>query len=90
MEELPDERLMELFSARGELQQELFAQARAVRREQGLDPVCMRGVIELSNICQKRCSYCAMACSNQTLDRYRLEPARIMEIAGQMPLNCAP
>lgn len=45
--------LRELLCAEGDLQQELFEQARNIRRDRGADKVLLRGVIEISNYCQK-------------------------------------
>ncbi|MEN9218787.1 MAG: radical SAM protein [Gloeomargarita sp. DG_2_bins_126] len=76
--------LAEWIDADGELQQELFAQARWVRQQYQMDQVRLRGVIEISNFCQKNCNYCAMRATNQNLDRYRLSAAEILEIAEQI------
>ncbi|MEN9273108.1 MAG: radical SAM protein, partial [Gloeomargarita sp. DG_1_5_bins_55] len=76
--------LPEWIDADGELQQELFAQARWVRQQYQMDQVRLRGVIEISNFCQKNCNYCAMRASNQNLDRYRLSAAEILGIAEQI------
>lgn len=76
--------LRELIDAEGKLQQELFAQARQMRQQHQMDQVHLRGVIEISNFCQKNCNYCAMRATNQNLDRYRLSAAEILEIAEQI------
>ena len=73
--------LINLLEARGELQQTLFALARQVRREQGVDAVTMRGVIEISNVCQKNCEYCAMRASNQELPRTRMSAETILALS---------
>jgi biotin synthase len=76
--------LIELLQARGELQQELFRRARLVRKHNNLDNVLVRGVIEISNFCQKNCDYCAMRAVNQNLDRYRMSATEILEIAAEI------
>jgi biotin synthase len=76
--------LIELLQARGELQQELFRRARLVRKNNGLDNVLVRGVIEISNFCQKNCDYCAMRATNQDLDRYRMSGEEILAIATEI------
>jgi biotin synthase len=76
--------LINLLEARGELQQTLFALARQIRREQGVDAVTMRGVIEISNVCQKNCEYCAMRASNQELPRTRMSAETILAIADKI------
>ncbi len=85
----PTERILgrplpELIDADGELQQELFAQARWVRQQHQMDQVHLRGVIEISNFCQKNCNYCAMRAANHNLERYRLSAAEILDIAAQI------
>jgi biotin synthase len=76
--------LVELLQVRGELQQELFRRARLVRKNNGLDNVLVRGVIEISNFCQKNCDYCAMRAVNQDLDRYRMSAEEILAIAAEI------
>jgi len=76
--------LIELLQAEGVLQEQLFRKAREVRQEAGLNNVLLRGVIEISNYCQKRCEYCAMNCTNNQLNRYRMEPDEIMSIVKEI------
>lgn len=76
--------LLPLLTAHGELQQELFRRAREVRRANHADAVVLRGVIEISNYCQKRCGYCAMRCVNKALQRYRMKPDDILAIAAEI------
>lgn len=63
------------------MQQELFRQARAVRHQYFGDEIKLRGVIEMSNICQKNCDYCAMRRSNSALKRFRLDVETIIAVA---------
>jgi biotin synthase len=70
-----------LLKAEGELQQELFEVARETRHAHGGDNVLLRGVIEISNYCQKNCCYCGMRPGNKALSRYRLSPDVILETA---------
>lgn len=70
-----------LLTAEGEMQEELFAWAREVRHENHCDQVTLRGVIEISNICQKNCDYCAMRATNRDLLRYALNAEEILSIA---------
>jgi biotin synthase len=62
-----DKQLLGLLTVMGDVQQELFEQARAVRHQYLGDEITLRGVIEISNICQKSCDYCAMRRSNSSL-----------------------
>lgn len=76
-----DQQLLCLLTSTGDLQQELFEQARATRHRHLGDEIKLRGVIEISNICQKNCDYCAMRRSNNSLKRFRLDVKTIMAIA---------
>lgn len=80
-ESLTDDDLLKLLTVEGETQQELFAWARDVRRENDCDDVLLRGVIEISNVCNKNCDYCAMRSSNKDLDRYSMTAEEILGIA---------
>lgn len=73
--------LLPLLTAEGELQQRLFERARQVRHAAGKDDVVLRGVIEISNACQKNCDYCAMRNTNKELGRYFLSSADILRLA---------
>jgi biotin synthase len=84
IEKLSPAELETLIRAEGDLQQELFRRARQVRREAGADKVLLRGVIEISNHCQKNCDYCAMRAANPKLERYRMAPEEILAIAEEI------
>lgn len=58
--EMSNQQLLSLLTSSGSEQQELFKQARAVRHQHLGDEIKLRGVIEMSNICQKNCDYCAV------------------------------
>lgn len=76
--------LMQLLTLEGDEQQQLFQQARDSRQQANADDVVLRGVIEISNFCQKNCDYCAMRAVNKNLDRYRLSAEEILAIAGEI------
>lgn len=76
--------LIDLLSATGDRQQALFAMAREVRRKHGCDAVKVRGVIEISNFCQKSCEYCALRPQNKKMTRYRMTVDDIIAIAEQV------
>ena len=82
--ELSKSSLMELMTAEGGRQQELFQMARTARHEHGLDQITLRGVIEISNHCQKSCDYCAMRCVNKGFNRYRMSSDEILAIATEI------
>lgn len=67
-----------LLNSTGNAQQELFEQARAARKEHCGDRVLLRGLVEISSYCQKRCGYCAMRAVNKNLGRYRLSAEEIL------------
>ncbi len=58
---------------------------RAVAARQRLygNHVFIRGLIEISNICQNDCYYCGIRASNTACDRYRLSNADILEAAAE-------
>jgi biotin synthase len=76
--------ILPLLTAEGDLQEELFEQARSVRREAGQDGVVLRGVIEISNYCQKGCDYCAMRTANKEIGRYTLSADDILLLARKI------
>src|SRR5262249_21966057 len=76
--------LSRLLTATGDVQQELFRRARAVRRDETGDEVVLRGVIEISSYCQKHCDYCSMRATNKKADRYRLTAEQILETVAEM------
>src|SRR3989344_3671354 len=76
--------ITQLLKARGNLQKELFKQARKVRQRYFGNKIFVRGVIEISNHCRKNCDYCAMRYSNKQLKRYRLTTKEIFSIAKQI------
>lgn len=76
--------ILHLLKATGDLQQELFKQAREIRAKHTNNKVALRGVIEISNFCQKSCNYCAIRAPNKEMQRYRMDPDEIVDIAGQI------
>jgi biotin synthase len=79
-QELTPEQATELFSDAFDPQRpQLFAHADAVRREHVGDDVYLRGLIEFSNFCACRCSYCGISALNPEIERYRMAEAEIME-----------
>jgi len=76
--------VLQWLQVRGDQQQDLFREARDVRSRHSGDGVLLRGVIEISNHCEKACNYCAMRCQNQSIDRYRMSLPEIVAIAEQI------
>ena len=73
--------LIGLLTSSGKEQEELFRQARNIRHQYLGDEITLRGVIEISNICQKSCDFCAMRCNNKSLKRFRLDTENIIKTA---------
>lgn len=59
----------------------LFSLADKVRKEYKGDEVHLRGLIEFSNICKCQCKYCGLRCENKNVERYRILPDDIIQIA---------
>jgi biotin synthase len=76
--------LKTLLQASGELQHHLWQKAVEVRRKYVGDDVLLRGVVEISNYCQKQCDFCAIRAKNKKLKRFRLEPNEIFTIMKQV------
>ncbi|MDR3112145.1 MAG: [FeFe] hydrogenase H-cluster radical SAM maturase HydE [Elusimicrobiota bacterium] len=43
--------------------------------------VHLRALIEFSNYCKRNCLYCGLRCENKKVQRYRIEPESIIELA---------
>jgi biotin synthase len=59
----------------------LYAQADAVRRENVGDAVHLRGLIEVSNHCVRRCGYCGLRAEHKALARYRMSFSEVLSAA---------
>lgn len=59
----------------------LYAEADRVRRETVGDGVHLRGLIEFSNHCARRCGYCGLSVEHQAVVRYRMTDDEILECA---------
>jgi biotin synthase len=47
------------------------------------DEVHLRGLIEFTNRCAQNCLYCGLRRDNRAIERYRLTPAQIVDLAGK-------
>ncbi|MDF2613379.1 MAG: Radical domain protein [Clostridia bacterium] len=65
----------------GSINEELFSAADRVRKKYIGDEVHLRGIIEFSNICKRDCLYCGLRGSNKKVERYRLLPDEIIDLA---------
>lgn len=66
--------------ADGVRQEELFARALAERERIFGQEVFVRGVVEVSNFCRQNCSYCGMRRDNRSLDRFRIEADKLIDL----------
>ena len=61
----------------------LWAQADRVRHDGVGDAVYLRGLVEFSNYCARRCAYCGLSADNRDVHRYRMTQAGILACAHQ-------
>ena len=75
--EISDSRILQLLSGKGP-DEELFAEADRIRRENYGDAVYLRGLIEITNYCSNNCYYCGIRRDNDNVVRYRLTKEQIL------------
>lgn len=63
--------------------EELWEAADAVRKECVGDAVHLRGLLEISNYCVRRCAYCGLAANNREIMRYRMNADEILACARE-------
>lgn len=63
------------------IDEELFSAADRVRKKYVGDEVHLRGIIEFSNTCKRNCLYCGLRAANKNVERYRLMPDEIIDLA---------
>lgn len=61
----------------------LWEQADKIRRENVGDEVHLRGLIEFSNYCVRRCGYCGLTADNREVQRYRMSAEEILACAHE-------
>lgn len=61
--------------------EELWEAADTVRRQHVGDEVHLRGLVEISNCCVRRCAYCGINAGNLGVTRYRMSGPEILECA---------
>lgn len=62
---------------------ELWQMADAQRRAQVGDAVHLRGLLEISNHCRRRCGYCGLHAANTAVTRYRMDHQEILACAHE-------
>lgn len=81
MADFSKDKLIEILSDETK-NQWLFSLADKVRKENVGDEIYLRGLIEFSNICKRRCKYCGLRCENKSIDRYRISKEDIIKYAN--------
>jgi biotin synthase len=61
----------------------LWARADATRKQHVGDEVHLRGLLEISNHCVRRCAYCGLAADNRDMERYRMKADEILSCAHE-------
>jgi biotin synthase len=62
---------------------ELWQQADEARAANVGEQVHLRGLIEISNYCARKCAYCGINTANQKIERYRMTEDEIMECVAK-------
>lgn len=75
------EEIIYLLSTNVEDRNKLYAKAAEVREKYLGQKVYFRGLIEMSNICQKNCNYCGIRVGNSNVKRYNLSDEEVLESA---------
>lgn len=73
--------LVPLLEAQGEDERRLLHTADEVRAKTMGGVVHLRGLIEFSNYCMRNCRYCGLRRDNHKIERYRLAPEELVEVA---------
>ncbi len=81
-----NENLLTLLLAEGDDGLYLLKKAGEVKLKTVGNKVYFRGLIELSNVCEKDCLYCGIRKSNSTVERYNLTDEEVLG-AAQFALN---
>lgn len=74
------EDLIRLFQANEYEQTLIFKKASEIKQQHVSNQVFIRGLIEISNVCQKDCFYCGIRKSNQKTKRYALSEKEIKNL----------
>ena len=61
----------------------LWDAADTIRKDTVGDAVHLRGLIEVSNHCVRRCTYCGLAANNKDMTRYRMNADEIFSCAQE-------
>lgn len=75
--------LLGLLDEDGDMRRRLFRYALATRLCMYGNRVFLRGLIEFSSYCRKRCLYCGLRAENRHAERYRMTPEEILACCEQ-------
>jgi len=76
---LSDEELLSLLGEKDPGRVESIAKtANFLRQKYHKSSCCVHGILEISNMCSRNCSYCGISTHNKSLKRYRMDKAEIM------------
>ena len=77
--------IIQLLHVTGAAQDDLFAEARHLRKRHFGNSVILRGVVEVTNLCRLNCAYCPMRRDNTRHNEiFHLSPAQIAEAAAEV------
>lgn len=62
----------------------LINAADTVRRAYCGDAVQIRALVEFSNVCARHCNYCGLRAPNKSVERYRMTPEEIVDLAVEL------
>lgn len=75
------EDILTLLLVNGDDKKLLFEKSAAVKQKYVGNKVYLRGLVELSNICNKNCYYCGIRKDNKKVSRYNLSDEEVIEAA---------
>jgi len=73
-----------LLKLQGAELKKLYLTADLIRKNTLGDDIHLRGIIEISNICEKDCNYCGIRRSNQHFKRYKMTTEEIVSRAEEL------
>ncbi|WP_163329367.1 [FeFe] hydrogenase H-cluster radical SAM maturase HydE [Desulfurobacterium thermolithotrophum] len=78
--EISSKKLLNELSSNG-ISRSLLSLADLIRKQKVGNYVYFRGLIEISNVCQKNCYYCGLRKDNKNVKRYTLTEEEVVELA---------
>jgi biotin synthase len=82
--------IIQLLSLPAKYSPDLFSAADKVRKKQIGDEIFLRGIIEISNYCERNCMYCGLRKDNSKLSRYRMSDDEIIATAEEIKKSRVP